>query len=215
MFRYFTVQTNPNHEFVQMYKDPYAQISEKEAINYTAHVLNSKRTNGYYHYYRYYVQKIPDGNIILFLDSKLELHLLKSMFLTTTCIALCSLLVIFFLILIFSKKAIAPFIHNIETQKQFITDASHELKTPLTAIVTSADVLSMETETNEWIQNIQLQSNRMSKLIGELITLSRLDEEQPSLDITNFVLTEAVWEISEPFASLSKAKNTHNRLKKI
>ena len=72
--------------------------------------------------------------------------------------------------------------------------------------MTSSDVLSMEYEDNEWVQNIKQQSLRMSKLITELITLSRLDEEHPFPDFAKFALTDAVWEISEPFASLAKAK---------
>ena len=204
--RFFIVKTNSNHEIMQISQEPATLISEEDAINYATHVLNSNQIKGYHNQYRYFIEKTPSGNTIYFLDSANELELMKSLFLSTICIAICSLVVIFFLVLIFSKKAIAPFVRNIETQKRFITDAGHELKTPLTAIVTSADVLSMEDEDNEWIQNIQQQSSRMTKLIGELITLSRLDEERPFPNITKFVLTEAVWEISEPFASLAKAK---------
>ena len=205
--RFFTVQINNDQEIMQMFQEPATLISEKEALNYTAHVLSNKRTKGYYNHYRYFIQTTPSGNTIYFLDSEEELQLLKSLFLSTVYIALGCLLVVFFLIFIFSKRAIAPFVRNIEMQKRFITDAGHELKTPLTAIVTSADVLSMEDEKNEWIQNIQRQSTRMAKLIRELITLSRLDEERPVLDMTKFTLTEAVWEISEPFAALAKAKD--------
>ena len=204
--RFFIVQINNNHELMKLNQEPATLISEKDAINYTTHVLNTKQTKGYYKQYRYFMKQTPANTAIYFLDSEQELELMQSLFLSTTCIAFCSLVVIFFLVFLFSKKAIAPFVRNMEIQKQFITDASHELKTPLTAIITSADVLSMDDENNEWLQNIQLQSNRMKKLIRELITLSRLDEERPSPDITKFILTEAVWEISAPFASLAKAK---------
>ena len=204
--RFFTVQTNTSNEVIKLFQEPDILISEEDAINYTAHVLSGKRTSGYYNDYRYFIQKTTNGNIVCFLNSEQELQLLKSLFLSTVNIALGCLLIVFFLVLLLSKKAIAPFVRNMETQKRFITDAGHELKTPLTAIVTSADVLSMEEENNEWIQNIQQQSSRMTKLIQELITLSRLDEERPFPNITKFVLTEAVWEISEPFASLAKAK---------
>ena len=204
--RFFIVKINNDDEIKQILQEPATLISEEDAISYATHALSSTRTKGYHKQYRYFIQKTPAGNTIYFLDSEQDLQLMKSLFLSTIGIAVCSLLVIFFLVLIFSKKAITPFVRNLETQKRFITDASHELKTPLTAIVTSADVLSMDDEHNEWIQNIQLQSNRMTKLIGELITLSRLDEERPFLNSTKFVLTEAVWEISEPFASLAKAK---------
>ncbi|MGN0466871.1 MAG: sensor histidine kinase [Lachnospiraceae bacterium] len=203
MLRFFAVYTNDKNEIVKINQDYIASVSKDDAINYAEYVLRRKSTSGYYNNYRYTITKTSTGNIILFLNSERELQLMKSLFLSTTGIAACCLLAVFTLIVIFSKKAIAPYVRNIETQKRFITDAGHELKTPLTAITTSADVLSMEYENNEWIQNIQHQSNKMSKLIAELITLSRLDEERPFPDITEFVLTEAVWEISEPFATLA------------
>ena len=65
------------------------------------------------------------------------------------------------------------------SKSSFITDAGHELKTLLTAIAASADVLAMDDEHNEWVQNIQLQVQRLAKLVNALVTLSRLDEEQP------------------------------------
>lgn len=93
-----------------------------------------------------------------------------------------------------------------EAQKQFITNAGHELKTPLTAISTSADVLAMEHDGDEWVHNIQVQSGRLSKLITSLVALSRLDEENPFPVRTEFSLSDALWEISEPFGSLAQAK---------
>lgn len=205
MLRFFAVYTNAENEVVKVNQDNIASISKEDAIGYADDVLQQGRTNGYYNHYRYAVTETATGHVILFLNSERELQLIKLLLLSTIGIAICCLLAVFILIVIFSKKAITPYIRNIETQKCFITDAGHELKTPLTAIATSADVLSMEQENNEWIQNIQNQCKKMSKLIAELITLSRLDEERPFPDITEFELTEAVWEISEPFAAMVAA----------
>ena len=98
----------------------------------------------------------------------------------------------FALVVLFSGRAIAPYLRNLAAQKQFITNASHELKTPLTAISTSADVLAMESGENEWVQNIQSQSGRLSRLISSLVTLCRLDEENPFPERTGFSLSDAV-----------------------
>ena len=212
MLRYFAVYTNDENEVVKVNQDNIASVSKDDAISYADYVLQHERTSGYYNHYRYAVTKTSTGSMILFLNSERELQLIKLLLLSTTGIAICCLLAVFTLIVIFSKKAIAPYIRNMETQKCFITDAGHELKTPLTAIATSADVLSMEHENNEWIQTIQNQCKKMSKLIAELITLSRLDEEKPFPDITEFGLTEAVWEISEPFAAMAAANGKEYRV---
>lgn len=205
MLRFFAVYINESNEIVNVNQDYIASISKEDAASYANHVIKINRTSGYYNNYRYLITDTSNGKIIIFLNSEREWQVLKSLLLSTLGIAICCSITVFILIAVFSTKAIAPFVRNIETQKRFITDAGHELKTPLTAIATSADVLAMEYENNEWVQNIQYQSGRMSKLIAELITLSRLDEEQPFPDITKFALTEAVWEISEPFSSLAEA----------
>lgn len=93
-----------------------------------------------------------------------------------------------------------------EQQKRFITDASHELKTPITSIATSADIAAMEHEGDEWIANIQKQTMRLARLVNDLVALSRLDEETPFPEKCGFSLSDAVWEAAEPFAVLAKAE---------
>ena len=110
------------------------------------------------------------------------------------------------LVLLLARRAVKPYMRNLEMQKQFITNAGHELKTPLTAISTSADVLAIELGDDEWVCNIQKQSARLSKLVADLVTLSRLDEENPLPEKARFSLSDALWEAAEPFASLIRAQ---------
>ena len=143
---------------------------------------------------------------MLFLNSEREIQTMRSLLWITLAIAAVCLVVVFGLVVLFSRRAITPYLKNMEAQKQFITNASHELKTPLTAISTSADVLALEYDEDEWVHNIQTQAGRLSKLITNLVTLSRLDEEDPFPVRTEFSLSDALWEISEPFVSLVQAK---------
>ncbi len=103
------------------------------------------------------------------------------------------------------RRAIAPYVRNIEQQKRFITAAGHELKTPITAISASADVLDMEIPDNEWVQNIQKQAVRLSSLTAELVELSRLSEEQPFPERAEFSLSDAAWGIAEAFSFSARA----------
>ena len=146
------------------------------------------------------------GTSVIFLNSERELHAIRALFWITAAVAGGCLVIVFLLVLLFSRRAIAPYMRNLAMQKQFITNASHELKTPLTAISMSADVLAMDDEHNEWVQNIQLQVQRLAKLVNALVTLSRLDEEQPLPEQTDFVLSDVIWEIAEPMRSLAEAK---------
>ena len=82
------------------------------------------------------------------------------------------------LIIILSKFAMRPAAESYQKQKQFVTDANHELKTPLTLILTNIDIAEAELGQNEWLDDIRNEGERMSKLVNRLVTLSRMDEEK-------------------------------------
>lgn len=205
MMRFFIVKLNPKNEIEDIHLDFIASVSENESAEYAEYILKKGNNKGFYKGYRYAIINNSDGKFIVFLNSERELLGMKNLFQVTVIVAVISLVVLFVLVTLFSKRAIAPYVRNIETQKRFITGAGHELKTPLTAIATSADVLEMELEENEWVNNIRIQVQRMSKLITDLITLSRLDEEQPYPEKLEFSLSEAVWELSEPYSAVASA----------
>ena len=204
--RFFSVHYDTNGAVLQVNQDYIASISESDAETYADTLLKNGKAQGYESGYRYLVDTTEDETVVLFLNSERELQTMKSLLLITLAIAAACLVVVFGLVVLFSRRAITPYLKNMEVQKQFITNASHELKTPLTAISTSADVLAMEHDGDEWVHNIQVQSGRLSKLITSLVALSRLDEENPFPVRTEFSLSDALWEISEPFGSLAQAK---------
>ena len=113
---------------------------------------------------------------------------------TAACIALVSVIVI-----LCSRRAIDPVVRSYERQKQFITDASHELKTPITVIATSLKVLEMEVGKQKWIDKARLQTEKLTELVSSLVTLSRMDEERP-LSVVRFPVGAAVAETAESFA---------------
>ena len=205
MFRYFSVRYDADGTLAQVDQDFIASISRDEAEAYAADVLALSRQHGYYKGYRYLVATSGNGTSVIFLNSERELHSIRALFWITAAVAGGCLVVVFLLVLLFSRRAIAPYMRNLAMQKQFITNASHELKTPLTAISTSADVLAMEYEDDEWVKNIQSQSVRLSRLISDLVTLSRLDEENPFPERAEFSLSDAVWETAEPFTALARS----------
>lgn len=206
MIRFFSVYYDTDGRLVRVGQDYIASISADEAEQYAEHVRASGRERGYYNGYRYLAAQTRGGSAVFFLNAEKELRAARSLLFITLAIAGGCLAVVFGLVVLFSGRAIAPYLRNLEAQKQFITNASHELKTPLTAISTSADVLAMEHGEDEWVQNIRRQAGRLSRLVADLITLSRLDEEKPFPVQTQFSLSEALWESAEPFASLAQAQ---------
>lgn len=209
MIRFFSVGLDGPGNVERFNQDYIASVSEEEAEGYAETVLARGKDRGYEGGYRYLVSQEGEKTTALFLNSERELQTMKTLLWITLAIAGGSLAVVFLLVVLFSRRAIAPYLKNMEAQKQFITNASHELKTPLTAIATSADVLAMEYVEDEWVQNIQSQAGKLSKLITNLVTLSRLDEENPFPTKGEFSLSEVLWELCEPFAPLAKAKGRH------
>lgn len=204
--RFFIVWCDQNGN-VKVFGNEYiSSIDQTEAAAYTKAVLKTGKKSGNYKDYRYMVEKDGNGLELIFLNIADENEFQHTLMFISVIIGIISLLAVFILVILFSRPATRPYVRNMERQKQFITDASHELKTPITSIATSADIAAMEYNGNEWIKNIQQQTVRLTKLVNDLVMLSRLDEEIPYPEKMTFSLSDAVWEIAESFSAAAKAK---------
>jgi len=110
------------------------------------------------------------------------------------------------LILLLSKRAVKPIAESYEKQKQFITDANHELKTPLTLILTNLDIAESELGKNEWLADIRSEGNRMTELVNQLVALSRMDEESYALNISQVPLGKIVSDTVSEFEPLAVSR---------
>ncbi len=187
--------------------DYIAAINSFDAVEYGEKIIDKRADHGYIDDFRYIKSDNKDSAIIVFLNVSREKQSMKSLLLLTLIVSVVSLAIVFVLVELFAGRAIRPIANNIKMQKQFITDASHELKTPLTSISTSLDVISMEHGEDEWTENIKNQTGRMTKLVSELVTLSRLDEDMPLPDKEQFSLSNLGWEIVEIYEAQAKGKN--------
>lgn len=205
MLRFFMVRLDGNGQILHITLDHISSVTREDAIVYVSRVRAGGRQSGYCGEYRYYVCQDGQETIQVFLNSSSQLQFLKNLMLLSLFTMFLCLLVMFILVYFLSGRAISPYVKNMTAQKQFITNASHELKTPLTSISTSADILALDDENNEWILNIQRQTRRLSRLIENLITLSRLNEELPIPEKTEFSLSEVLEESILPFLSVARA----------
>jgi signal transduction histidine kinase len=126
--------------------------------------------------------------------------LFASLAATVVCIGLICIIIV-----LFSKKAMDPVIQSNQKQKQFITDASHELKTPITVISTSLSVLEMEVGQQKWIDKAKNQTEKLTDLVNSLVTLSKMDEEKP-LQIKEFNISDAVSEVAGSFSDFAESQ---------
>lgn len=205
--RYFVVKINKDGSIREIDTNHIAAVSSTDAAEYANKVLNGNKTSGYSDIYKYIVVTKPDGLMLVFMDCRSQIQI-ATLFLLTSCgVALITLLFVFILVSIFSKKAINPIIENMERQKQFITDAGHEIKTPLAIISANADVLELTHGKNEWITSTRNQISRLDKLVKNLLTLSKMDEGNIKLVFTDFDLSNAVFETTAPFGTIAETQN--------
>ncbi len=205
MTRFFIVAIGDDSSVLFTSLEFVASVDESQAVEYTIQALNGSADKGYIGSYRYKIIDADDAVVVVFLNCEKELRSMHSILMMTLVISGAALVLVFFLVLLFSRKAIQPIAHNIEIQKRFITDASHELKTPLTSISTSVDVLEIDRGSDEWTDNIRQQVSRMSDLVSQMVALSRLDEVKPVPDKEQFDLTGAIWETLEVHIPQAKA----------
>ena len=206
MNRFFVVRIDPDGGETSVSTDFIASVDDEDALKYADKAMAKSSESGFVREYRYLREDTGDSTVIIFLNSTRDIRSMKALMVLTLAVSGISLILVFILVVLLSGRAIRPIANNIRQQKQFITDASHELKTPLTSISTSLDVICMEHGEDEWTENIKKQTGRMSKLVSELVTLSRLDEDMPLPNKEQFSLSNAAWEIAEVYQPQAKAQ---------
>lgn len=184
-----------------------AAVTEEDAGTYLQIARSQGEGFGFTGSYKFYVVKnSADRYMAIFLDCHNDFLTLRNFAMISLGVFLGSILLIFILVVLFSRHAITPIIQNMEKQKRFITDASHEPKTPLTVINTSLKVLEMESGKSKWIDKIQGQTDKLTHLVNDLVTLSRLDEEKPPLQLHDFDSSAAVLEVVDSFRDYAAAQ---------
>lgn len=184
-----------------------AAIDENDARKYIQEIIRSGRKNGYKGTYRYMVTKKGYARMIVFLDCRTQIQNIIAIGFISSVVGLACIFVIFVILFLVSKRVVRPMIENMDKQKQFITDAGHELKTPLAIIAANTEVLELCRGENEWTQSIKNQTRRMDKLVKNLLQLAKMDERSLDVVMSEFNMSETVKSEVEPFFTMAESKN--------
>ena len=175
------------------------ELSDTKAQKYITAILEEDLDTGMLNSYQFYQTDKHNGKIIVFTDKSYEMDMLKQLKRTTIIIGSIALVILSALAYLLSKKSIQPIKIAFDKQKQFVSDASHELKTPLTVISTNADVLEGEIGQNRWLTYIKSQTERMSVLVNDLLNLTRLENNTAELERKYFNMSKAIVNTALPF----------------
>lgn len=182
--------------------------SNNKIVNdYALKIANKDTEKGMIGKYIYKVRKInPNTKKITFMENEDTISHIKTVFIFSFIISIISLLAIYELAKKVSKMLVKPVEETFEKQKQFISDASHELKTPLAVIEANADVLENQIGTNKWINYIQNEADSMNKLINELLLLAKIENVDNLKEYKQLNLSKEVEIILSMFESMAYEK---------
>ena len=124
--------------------------------------------------------------LVAFMDNTVVNESAMTLFRYTLIFGGVALVVFFFLSQILAKKIVAPLEESYQKQRQFISDAGHELKTPVSVVSANAELLSRQIGDNQWLQNIQYENERMGMLVGQLLDLARTENVTPQMERVDF-----------------------------
>ena len=209
--RYFSVLLYQNGNVSTIDTGKIASVSTSEAGDYATSLYGKGKTKGFIDQYKYLSVSTINTNgdnmiLYVFINCSKELMTIRTYALASIGISIIGLLVVFVLVCFFSKTVTKPMAESYEKQKRFITDASHEIKTPLTIIDANTEVLEMMEGENEWTVSIRKQIARLTSLTEKLVFLSRMDEDSTRLEMLEFNISDAILDTAMPFETVAESK---------
>jgi signal transduction histidine kinase len=204
--RYFTVKFDTGGAVLAVDTTKIAAVDTERAEQYARQMYSQDNDSGYLESYKYLRGVTEDGSIIyVFLDATRELKSVRSFLVSSLFISGLGIVLIFIIVLLLSDFALRPIIESYEKQKRFITDAGHEMKTPLTVISANAEIIEMENGESQWTEGIRSQVAKLASLTEKLVILSKM-EEGVKLEMNEFSVSEAFFDTCEQYRSIAMSK---------
>ena len=183
---FYSVAFGENDTVIAVDNGEKEVYSEEELITIAKEILGGNTASGRTGALTYIVDKRPGYTLVALMDNTVSESGLSTLLRNVLIVGSAAILVMFFISLYLSKRIIRPLEENDRKQKQFISDASHELKTPVAVIDTNAELLAREIGENEWLANIRYENERMGGLVRQLLDLSRAENAEAPMEQVDF-----------------------------
>ena len=211
--RYFSVTIDADGSVIDSNTEMVAAVDELTASKYALSLYNAGKTSGFISDYRYTCVKMtaigngtdsstPSSTMYIFLDCARSLGNYQNFLYASIKVGALAFAAVAVLIVLVSRRIVRPVAESYDKQKRFITDAGHEIKTPLTIIDADTAVIEMESGQSEWLDDIRAQTKRLADLTNDLVYLSRMEESQRSQQkLNSFSFTDLARETAKSFES--------------
>ena len=203
--RYFTV-TISGGQVVDINTARIAAVGTKRASRIASELHSKGWTSGFSGSYRYIATVQGEETTYVFVDCSRELASFRSFLSASVAISCIGWLAVLAIVTVASGAVIRPMVESYSKQKRFITDASHEIKTPLAVIDAANEVQEIESGESEWTQSIHEQVARLTALTERLVFLARMDEGSAGFTMASIDLSEAVDKAAAPFESVAVSR---------
>lgn len=175
--RFFVVRSDAGGSIVEVDIDRDFSIDHETAERYARTVLAAEKTAGRLEGYKFAVKPVGTARMIFFIDTAEQRGNFRTFLFASSVIAVLCWLLLWGVVVLLSGKVIRPVLAGMEKQKQFITNAGHEMKTPLAIIQSNNDTMALIHGENKYNVHIRTQTKRLDALMSNLLTLAKLDEE--------------------------------------
>ena len=206
--RFFVVWSDNNNNIVDVNIEQISAIDNEMAQKYALKVMSTGKKYGQLDGYKFAVKEMGTSKMTFFMDTSEQRENFRVVLFVSTAIAILCWLVLLVIVILLSGKVIRPVLVGIEKQKQFITNAGHEMKTPLAIIQSNNETMMLIHGENKYNAHIRTQTKRLNGLMSNLLTLAKLDEEIPfSTELAN--VNELVQELLPFYCEESLTRNIH------
>ena len=202
--RYFSVKIPIGKDTVYPDAVQHVSVTVEDATAFAHRVLERNQDKGFVDGYRYHIYRNENGTKIYFLFRESSIEMCKTAAENMILVSLISFVTIGVLLIPISGWVVKPIVDNHSKQKQFITAASHELKTPLTVISTNAQLLELEIGQNDWLDGIGKQITHLTQMTHVLVTLSKAEEYDNPLVRESFSFSDALRDVVETYLVIAK-----------
>ncbi|HHJ9062459.1 TPA: sensor histidine kinase, partial [Streptococcus pyogenes] len=205
-FRYYSVIFNANGHLLSSNTANISALDREEAQYFARLFAKSGEEKGSYRHqdsvYSYLITQLPnEEKLVVILDTTFYFRSVGDLLAVSMMLAFGGFIFFVVLVSLFSGMVIKPFVQNYEKQRRFITNAGHELKTPLAIISANNELVELMTGESEWTKSTSDQVKRLTGLINQMITLARL-EEQPDVVLHMVDFSAIAQDAAEDFKSL-------------
>lgn len=206
--RYAAVALDTDGNILRTDVTHISSLTEDEVTAFAQALKDTQTGTGTYNGYLYRISdaKRASGKVIILLDNGMQISSLFAVLFISVGAGIFGWLLMLLLVILLSKKTIAPVARSIEKQKQFVTNAGHEIKTPLAIILANTDAMELHNGENKWSKNIRAQTLRLSGLMQNLLMLAKMDESSAKLPMCSFDISTAAEDTVNAFTEPAALK---------